>query len=74
MPCYDRRNFLSINRTGLGVELGWANSFGVKIICIFKKGCAPSKSLTAITDKFVEYSDEKSMIEGIEKQLSMLST
>lgn len=58
--------------TGLDIEIGWANSFGVKIICIFKKGCAPSKSLVAITDKFVEYSNEREMIEGIEEQLKKL--
>ena len=58
--------------TGLGVELGWANSFGVRIICIFQKGCVLSKSLSAVTDKFVEYSNEREMTEGIEEQLKKL--
>lgn len=43
---------------GLGIELGWANAYGVKIICIYKKGSYISKSLSVICDAFFEYEDE----------------
>lgn len=46
---------VSCPSTGEEIELGWANSYNVPIICIFKKGTTPSSSLKIISDTFIEY-------------------
>ncbi len=40
---------------GLGIELGWANLYGTRIVCIYKKGAKLSKSLKVISVTFIEY-------------------
>ncbi|MFH1977987.1 MAG: hypothetical protein ABIJ92_01530 [Candidatus Aenigmatarchaeota archaeon] len=54
---------------GVGVELGWAESFGIKIICIFKRGSRPSKSLRNLTLHFIEYSDTDHLINELKEEL-----
>ncbi|MCX7956147.1 MAG: hypothetical protein N2593_03555 [Patescibacteria group bacterium] len=36
---------ISYPSISIGIELGWANMLGIKIICLYKKGIKPSKSL-----------------------------
>lgn len=43
--------------TGLGIELGWADSFDVPVIAISRKGAEVSGSLKAVTSDFIEYND-----------------
>ncbi len=52
--------------TGLGIELGWADVFGIPILCVCEKGKTYSYSLKFITNDFIEYSDEKDMINKVE--------
>lgn len=52
---------VSLSATGLGIELGWAFDSNVPIICIFKSGSKVGGSLKSLTDKFYEYSDDKSL-------------
>ncbi|MFH1072318.1 MAG: hypothetical protein V1743_02725 [Nanoarchaeota archaeon] len=40
---------------------------GLPIICIYKKGCTVSESLTLLTDTFVEYSNSQELVEGLER-------
>lgn len=54
---------------GIGIELGWANSNDIQIICIYKKGTKISSSLKAISVVFIEYETEKGMIKKLEKLL-----
>ncbi|MDD4333027.1 MAG: hypothetical protein PHT51_02840 [Patescibacteria group bacterium] len=61
---------VSYPATGMGIELGWADSFGRPIICIYKKGSKISKSLKAVCDNFIEYSDEKDLVEKLKKVLN----
>ncbi|PIR04174.1 MAG: hypothetical protein COV59_03240 [Candidatus Magasanikbacteria bacterium CG11_big_fil_rev_8_21_14_0_20_39_34] len=58
--------------TGLGIELGWADTYGVPIVCIFKKGSKVSGSLKVVSKNFVEYSNNKELIFGIEQILNQM--
>lgn len=58
--------------TGLGIELGWANSYGVPIIYIFKNGAKISKSLNSVTNTFFEYSNTKELVIEMEKKINRL--
>ena len=51
--------------TGLGIELGYASSYGKNILCISKKGSKISSSLRYLTDDFIEYEDIEDMIQKI---------
>jgi len=52
--------------TGLGIELGWADVCNVDIICIYRKGSRPSTSLNTISNAFIEYENEKDLIDKLE--------
>lgn len=41
--------------TGIGIELGFAYSLNIPIICFYKKGTKYANSLKSVTDKFFEY-------------------
>lgn len=59
--------------TGQGIELGWADSFNVPIVCFYRSGSKPSGSLRFISDVFIEFSSVEEMItklaEHFEKRL-----
>ena len=46
---------ISKSSSGVGIEIGWADSFGVPVIFIHKKGSKNSSSLRLISSKFIEY-------------------
>ncbi len=56
--------------TGQGIELGWADISGVKIVCIYKVDSDISGSLKFITKDLIEYSDKEDMIAKLGKVLS----
>lgn len=56
--------------TGLGIELGWADEFGVPILCVYGRDSKPSSSLEAVTDRIVAYDT----IEELSKIVSRIST
>ncbi len=55
----------SFSATGLGIELWWANSFWIKIICFYKKWSKQSWSLKVVCDNFISYSSEEDFIKKI---------
>ena len=55
--------------TGLGIELGWANVYGVKIVCIYKIGSKLSNSLKQVSKEFIEYSDWDDLVIKLKKIL-----
>ncbi len=69
---FDSREFLqrcdlmiaevSYASTGLGIELGWADLFGVEIIALHKEGKEPSASVSAVTDNVFPYSSSSEMV------------
>lgn len=58
--------------TGLGIELGWANTFERPIICIYRKGSQISGSLKVVCKNFIEYTDKKDLIVKLDSALSAL--
>lgn len=54
----------------LGIEMGWANMQKIPITCIYKKGSKISNSLKTVSNNFIEYSNDKELISGIEKIIS----
>ncbi len=55
--------------TGLGIELGWCQAAGTKIVCIHKRDKQPSSALTAVCSDFRSYSTQEEMICAIEEIL-----
>ena len=58
--------------TGLGIELGWADSYNLPVVCIYKKGSKLSNSLKTVTQKFMEYSNSQELILKIEKVIKKI--
>lgn len=56
---------VSYPSTGQGIELGWADIFGIPIICVYKTGSSPAQSLSVITDKIIEYGDDLDLIDKL---------
>lgn len=54
---------ISYPSTGQGIELGWADAFGIPVVCIYKKGFSFSGSLKVVSDRFIQYGDEKNLVE-----------
>ncbi len=58
---------------GLGIELGWADKKLIPIICIYKRGSELSGSLKAVSQIFLEYGTERSLISAIEKGIDNIT-
>ncbi|MDE6284679.1 MAG: hypothetical protein K2M17_02940, partial [Bacilli bacterium] len=58
---------VSFPATGLGIELGWAYDEKDKIYCFYRQGCKISRSLTAVTNHFIEYKDAADMLNKMEE-------
>ena len=58
---------VSYQSTGSGIELGWAEGFGKKVIFIYKKGSIVSGSLTVVSRIFIEYTDNDDLINQLSK-------
>ncbi|MDO8503514.1 MAG: hypothetical protein Q7S60_02385 [bacterium] len=56
---------VSYPSTAQGIELGWANTYGVPIVVIYKKGTKPSDSIKAVSDTFIEYENSDDMVEKL---------
>lgn len=61
---------VSCPSTGMGIELGWADAFGIPIIGMYREGTQISASISKITQNFFVYTDKKHMIELLEKALA----
>lgn len=55
--------------TGLGIELGWADSAGVPIVCIHEAETRPSTSLGAVSETFITYSSPVTIAESVSSYL-----
>ena len=60
----------SMQTTGQGIELGWADYAHVPIICIYEKGAEISSALKFISNDLIEYENPKDMIQKIEDIIS----
>jgi len=61
---------VSFPATGLGIELGWADTYAVPIVCFSKTGAKISGSLKFITKNFIEYVDTEDLVEKTQKFLT----
>ncbi len=55
--------------TGQGIELGWADSYKIPIVCICKKGKLSSSSIKVLTKNLFEYDDGGDLIVKISSYL-----
>lgn len=62
---------VSTPSTGQGIELGWADIYGIKILCFYKTGSSPAKSLAKITDKIFEYGDDLDLVNKLMVELKL---
>lgn len=60
---------VSLASTGQGIEIGWADSAKIPVLCIYEKGSKISSSLKFVTDKFVEYESAEDMISKIKNYI-----
>lgn len=63
---------VSYASTGQGIELGWADVFGVPIVCIYKEGSKISGSLQFITKEFIIYKNKEEMVDKLSEALNNL--
>ena len=61
---------VSFPSTGQGIEIGWASTLKVPILCIYKNGNKISGSLKYITDDFITYIDSNDLVAKISGFLS----
>jgi len=65
---------VSISATGQGIELGWANSAGVPIICFYKEGIIPAGSIKFIASKLFSYKNSEDLISQISVSIQHKTT
>ena len=63
---------VSKTSNGIGIELEQADIYEVPIICIYRTGSKVSGSLNVIPKKFIEYSNSKELISGIERIINRI--
>ncbi len=56
--------------TWLGIEIGFASAYEKYILCIYKKWSKISSSLQSVTQDFIEYKNDRDMIEKLWKFLT----
>jgi|WetSurMetagenome_2_1015567.scaffolds.fasta_scaffold1503864_1 hypothetical protein len=52
---------------GQGIELGWANMYDKRIICIYKSGSKTSSSINAVSKEIYAYSTADDLISVLTK-------
>lgn len=62
---------VSFPSTGQGIELGWADIFGIPVLCFYRHGSTPAKSLSSITDKIIVYGDDLDLVNKLTAELKL---
>lgn len=62
---------VSYPATGLGIEMGWADSFDVPILAVYQAGKIPSKSINILTESVAEYTSSEELINIVRKFIEM---
>lgn len=62
---------VSYASTGQGIELGWADSQSVPIICVYKTGSETSGALRFVADVFIEYVATDELVEKLKAKLEV---
>jgi hypothetical protein len=53
--------------TSTGIEIGWANAYGIPVVCIYKTGGNLSRSLKYVADAVFEYTNADEMVSKVGK-------
>ena len=61
---------VSFPSTGEGIELGWADIAGVKIVCAYKEDAKISGSIKIIAKDFLVYKNSEDLISKLTKYLN----
>lgn len=56
---------ISYPSIGLGIELGWAESFSVPILALYRVDSNPSRSISFITKNILEYQEPQDLINKV---------
>ncbi|MBT6254226.1 hypothetical protein HOI83_03285 [Candidatus Uhrbacteria bacterium] len=59
---------VSFPSTGMGIELGWAEAQGTRILCIHKSDVKPSGSIKTVCKQIVSY-DENDLVARVSESL-----
>ncbi len=51
--------------TGLGIELGWAETYGVPVVCVHRSAVEPSSSLKVVAENVVPYDGLEELVEVV---------
>lgn len=62
---------VSYPSTGLGIELGWADSFGIPIIAFYRVENKISSTIAGITELVFEYNDSMDLVLKMKKVLEI---
>jgi len=65
---------VSYPSTGQGIELGWADTFGIPVICMYRDGTKPSGALRIISTDIISYSSAKDLVEKIQRVIPLTET
>ena len=63
---------VSMPSTGMGIVLGWADAFGVPILCIHESGTTFSDSILHVTKRVIEYNGSHDMVRKIQQHITEL--
>jgi hypothetical protein len=63
---------VSYPATGVGIEIGWADSFEKPILCFYKKGSDVSGSLKFVAKQVIAYSDMQDFVTKLGESLKQL--
>lgn len=61
---------VSYPSTGSGIELGWADTFHIPILCVYRKDKHFSSALKYITDQFIAYENPQDLVFKLERWLN----
>ena len=60
---------VSFPSTGQGIELGWADTSGIKIVCVSREGIKVSDSLKVIAKDFLIYKNGEDLVNKLSEYL-----
>lgn len=59
----------SIKSLGMGIEVGWADAFGLPVVFIYRKGSKVSASWKYLSDTFIEYEKIEDILDELKEKL-----
>lgn len=60
---------VSFPSTGLGIELGFAHSMSVPIVCLYRQGAKVPDSLKTVCGEYIEYMNSEDLIDKLVQKI-----